>query len=89
MTTSARARPRARALDLPLVMFFVLAAGIAWFAFAAVGWLTGASNVLETQEVGRARSREAWGRTAPRSLRGRSTCSRGQATSPSPSPEWS
>jgi membrane protease YdiL (CAAX protease family) len=45
------ATTRTRRIDLPLVAFFALATGIAWSAFAAVGWLAGAPNLLETQEA--------------------------------------
>lgn len=49
MSTTLSTRTRRR--DLPLVAFFALATGIAWSAFAAVGWLAGASTLLETQEA--------------------------------------
>ena len=43
------ATTRTRRSDLPLVALFALATGIAWSAFAAVGWLAGAPNLVETQ----------------------------------------
>jgi len=47
--STAVATTRTRRIDLPLVAFFALATGIAWSAFAAVGWLAGAPNLVETQ----------------------------------------
>lgn len=50
MSALAPSRARVLTLDRPLVVFFVLAVGIAWSAFVAVGWLTGASSVAEAQD---------------------------------------